>query len=273
MISVDTHIHTSFSHGKATVKEMYTAACERGMTVFGFSEHSPRPAGYDYPSDYKEKLTAAFPRYVAEVTDLKKESADVQILLGIEHDWMEAEKPYIQESLARYEYDYIIAGIHFLDNWGFDFSPKDWENKSTSEYYSIYSRYFSTMIAMAQSELFDIIAHPDIIKIFTPQIFHAWVETTDAKAIIRDALTAVKEAGMAMEISSAGLRKMCKEIYPCPFLLEIAADLSLPISFGSDAHSTASVGYAFDKLAKYAQNFGYTESVFFKNRTLHKQTF
>ena len=66
-----------------------------------------------------------------------------------------------------------------------------------------------------------------------------------------------------MEISSAGLRKPCKEIYPGPVLMRMANDLDLPITFASDAHCINTVGYAFDQLADYANKFGFTHSQYY----------
>ena len=76
-----------------------------------------------------------------------------------------------------------------------------------------------------------------------------------------------------MEISSAGIRKLCHEIYPCESIMSIASSLELPISFGSDAHSTMSVAFSFDKLEEHARKFGYTESAYFKNRKMHSRPF
>ncbi len=273
MITVDTHIHTRYSHGKATVREMYDAALLKGVKIFGFSEHSPRPHGFDYPTDYKEKLTAAWPDYIRDVTSLKNNAEGVQVLLGIEMDWTTGQEGYIRQKLEADPFDYVIAGIHFLETWGFDFSANDWAQWDDADCFPRYEAFFSSMEAMARTGLFNIVAHPDIIKIFTVDRFRRWIAAPAGLECARAALTAVRDAGMAMEISSAGLRKLCREIYPCPAFMEIAQDLALPISFGSDAHSTASVGYAFDTLAEYARSFGYTESVYFTQRTPHSRHF
>lgn len=273
MITVDTHIHTLFSHGKATVQEMYAAARDKGMTVFGFSEHSPRPEGFDYPTDYKAKLTAAWPEYIRQVSDLKSNNDGIKVLLGIEMDWTTGQDAYIRQKLAADPFDYVIAGIHFLGTWGFDYKADDWAEWTEAECHARYETFFESMIDVAKTGLFNIIAHPDIIKIFSVDVFRSWIGTSKAQEAVRTALCAVKDAGMAMEVSSAGLRKMCKEIYPGPYLMETAKAIGLPISFGSDAHSTASVGYAFDQLAEYARAYGYTQSVYFENRTMQVRSF
>lgn len=76
-----------------------------------------------------------------------------------------------------------------------------------------------------------------------------------------------------MEISSAGLRKACREIYPAPPIMALAAELRLPVSFASDAHSSDDVAYGFARLASYAKAFGFTEHVIFEKGRMTTQPF
>ena len=265
MITIDLHTHTSHSHGLATVEEMFAAGRKRGIIIHGFSEHSPRPEGYNYPKDYREKLTEGFPRYVEKVRALAEEHApESTVLLGLEMDWLPGQEPFTDATIKRYDYDYIIGGIHFLGTWGFDFTPDDWKGLAPEQLADIYSRYFASLRSMAASGMFNIAAHPDIIKIFSVEAFHKWLELDNSKQIVRDALQTLRTAGMAMEVSSAGLRKPCKEIYPCPTIMRMAAELRLPITFGSDAHCVNTIGWGFDELESYARSFGYTHSVWFR---------
>jgi histidinol-phosphatase (PHP family) len=114
------------------------------------------------------------------------------------------------------------------------------------------------MVAMCESGLFNIVAHPDLIKIFTVEDFNLWLDTADAVPSLRRALTAVRDAGMLLEVSSAGLRKPCREIYPGPRIMAAAAERGLRIAFASDAHCVDTPAFAFAELARYAASFGYT---------------
>lgn len=265
MIRVDLHTHTNHSHARDTVRQMFDAGQEKGLVIQGFSEHSPRPEGYDYPSEYREHLAATFEEYIQEVTELCREQAPrgIRILLGLEVDWLEDEVPYIREMAAAHDYDYLIAGIHFLGTWGFDASADDWRALCTEEKYAHYENYYRTMKRMAETGLFHIVAHPDLIKIFSIDDFRAWLERPGSMDLVREALIAVRDAGMAMEISSAGLRKPCAEIYPGPKILHLARELDLPITFASDSHTTGQVCWAFDQLEAYAAAEGWTESLVF----------
>ena len=192
MIVADVHNHTNASHGKASVGEMYAAAKDRGLAVYGFSEHSPRPEAYSYPVEYREHLRQNFVCYASEVMQLRALSGSPKVLLA---------------------------------------------------------------------------AHPDIIKLSSVDVFHQGLAMPESLALISVALTAIRDNGLVMEISSAGLRKPCNEIYPHPAIMKLASDLGVQISFGSDAHCPNTPAYAFDQLEAYARSYGYTSSVIFENRT------
>lgn len=265
-IIADVHLHTFHSHGLNSVGEMYAAARGKGLTVIGFSEHSPRPEGFSYMGDYQKKLRDEFPVYIADVLALKEKapSEGAEVLLGLELDFIATEMEYVARLASAQPYDYIIGGLHFQGAWGFDVMARDWKKMSEGRRFEVYEQYYADLAAMCRSGLFHVAAHPDLIKIFTIDSFNAWLARAGALDHVRKALVAMKEAGMAMEISSAGLRKPCAEIYPGPAIMAEAAALGLKISFASDAHCDKTPAHAFDKLARYAADFGFGESVIFR---------
>ena len=272
MITADLHNHTLYSHAKDTPADMFAAARAKGITLFGFTEHSPRPQGYDYPSEYREHLTRHFPDYVHEVNELKAQYPG-QVLLGMEMDWLDGEDAFIRKAITAYDFDYLIGSVHFLRHWGYDARQGDWETIADAARREHYAAYFATLRRMAESGLFQIAAHLDLIKIFSIDAFRAWLEEDSHMDLVRDALVAVRDAGMAMEISSAGLRKPCKEIYPGPRIMGLAADLGVPIVFSSDAHNVSDVAHAFDQLEAYARSFSYDHSVWYEKGQRHQRAF
>lgn len=273
MAIADVHVHTNHSHGRNSVAEMYTRARELGLDVLGFSEHSPRPEAYSYPKEYREHLTATFPDYIASVLALKEKSGPPRVLLGLEMDYFPSEEDYLRRMVAAQPYDYIIGSVHYLGTWGFDFTSKDWEGLSEEETYGHYREYFKNLAAMARTRLAHIAAHPDIIKIFSVEAFREWIRGREAAKLVFEALRAVKDSGMAMEISSAGLRKPCNEIYPGPALMEMAVELDLPVSISSDAHAAGDLTHGFAELIAYAKEYGYSSSVYAAGGKLHSLPF
>ncbi len=272
MITSDLHTHTLYSHGLDTPADMWAAAQKKGITLMGFSEHSPRPTNYTYSNEYREKLSRYFPQYVTEVQELKQKFPG-QVLLGIEMDWMEKEVPFIKEALASYDFDYVIGSVHFLDTWGYDDLSSDWMSLKKGHCHEHYAHYFKTLRRMAESGLFNIAAHLDLIKIFSISTFNTWIQERESLILVAEALQAMMLHGMALEVSSAGLRKMCKEIYPGPHIMALAKELYLPITFASDAHNVNDVAADFDQLAQYARSYGYDHSVYFCKNTMYKLPF
>jgi histidinol-phosphatase (PHP family) len=255
MLAVDLHTHTRCSHGRHGAGEMFAAGRERGLAAQGFSEHSPRPSGYDYPLEYRDRLIRLFPSYVREVTELKERNPG-RVFLGMEMDWMEAERPFIERAVRAYAFDYLIGSVHFVGRWGFDADPRPWEEFDFNGCAGHFEAYFVAFRSMAESGLFHIAAHPDLIKIFSADHFRRWL-TRGGLDLVREGLLAARGAGMSLEISSAGLRKPCREIYPGPEIMRVAAELKIPVVFGSDAHQVDDVAFAFPELARYAASFGF----------------
>ncbi len=269
MITTDIHTHTSYAHGQSTVKEMFDKGKELGLKVHGFSEHSPRPYGYDYPSEYREHLKASLPKYISEVKELQTNQDAVKVLFGMEVDWLENERDFVEEVAKSQDFDYIIGGIHFLGTWGFDASADDWDKLSYSQKCIFFEAYYKTMQKMIESKLFNTIAHPDLIKIFAIDDFKKWRAEERNMQLIRETLELAKENNIAMEVSTAGLRKPCKEIYPCEEIMSIASEIELPITLASDGHCVNTLCAYFDQLEFYIKKFGYTSYVYFeKNKQI-----
>ena len=131
---------TSYSHGQAGTLEMFEAARRAGLSVFGFTEHSPRPPEFRYPRDYQEALTRRLPDYVAEVLALKDRGRErgMTVLLGLELDYFPGRESFAEEVIRAYPFDYIIGGLHFQGTWGFDFTPDDWAPLGRQERFAVY---------------------------------------------------------------------------------------------------------------------------------------
>ncbi|WP_165174556.1 histidinol-phosphatase [Desulfovibrio sp. ZJ369] len=278
MLTVDLHTHTAYSHGANTPAEMYAAALDKGLTLLGFSEHSPRPEGFDYLHEYREQLTRRLPEYVREVLALKAAPREGQaglcrVLFGMEIDWLDGREDFTRASCAAHDFDYLLGSVHFIGRWGFDDGAGPWQTFSQEECEAQYQAYFTAWEQMLRSGLFNIAAHPDLIKIFSVEQFHIWLARPESLQLLRRCLTALRDAGMAMEISSAGLRKACREIYPAPPIMALAAELHVPVSFASDAHGVDDIAYGFARLASYARAFGFTEHVIFEKGRMTAQPF
>ncbi|MDR2893438.1 MAG: histidinol-phosphatase [Deltaproteobacteria bacterium] len=258
MIKADLHNHTRHSHAADSVAAMAEAAQAKGLEFFGLSEHSPRPDGYLYPADYQEKLLATYGQYIDEVKSLRAaKQNNFRVLLGLEVDFMPDEEAFARRAVSGHDFDYVIGGLHFQGNWGFDYAQADWDKLDETRRRGCYVRYYRDLAALCRSGVAQIIAHPDLIKLFSADSFKRWLDTKEAEEVLAETFGLMKELDLIMEVSSAGLRKPCREIYPGPRIMELAAGLGLKICLSSDAHSTAQIAYAFDELESYCKSFGF----------------
>jgi histidinol-phosphatase (PHP family) len=257
---IDLHNHTTrCNHAKGSMENYVQKAIELGIDIYGFSEHAPMHFDEHYRLKFDE-----MPAYEKDVQNLKeKYNKQIKILLGYEVDYL---KGYIDERVIHAKVDYLIGSVHFLDKWGFD-NPEfisEYHNRDIDE---IWQKYFDAIEAMAKTGYFDIVGHFDLIKVFK------YMPKKEIQLIAKNALKAIKQSGMVLELNTAGLRKPTKEIYPSPLLLEMAYELDIPITFSSDAHAIGQVGYKYEEAVQLAKKVGYREAVTFEQREKELITF
>ena len=250
---IDLHNHTTrCNHATGTVDEYIQKAINLGIDIYGFSEHAPMDFDKKYRISFEEMSS-----YESEILQAKERYKDsIDIHLGYEVDFLPG---YIDDRVLNAKVDYLIGSVHFLDKWGFD-NPEfigQWQSRDIDD---IYKEYFEAIRTMAKSGLFDIVGHFDLIKVFK------FLPKADIKVLAKDALQEIKSSGMTLEINSAGLRKPIGEAYPSKSILELAYEMDIPITFGSDAHSVEQVGFGYDEVLALAKDVGYSQAVTFKNR-------
>ena len=260
-IIADLHSHTVVSHGRDTPEAMLRAAQEAGLEYFGISEHSVLPPPY-FCRLYRQDMPERMPALLDWLEQQRRATTRLRLLMGMELDWTPDCPEYMRRIAASRSFDYIIGSIHHLDGCLSVGSAANWPC-SESEADARFSRYYALMADMADSGIAHIASHPDFIKLHCHSLFRRWITQPRNHDKVRPALLAMKRRGMLMEVSSAGLRQPFAEAYPCPEIMELAADAGVEISFGSDAHTAADVAGNFAALAAYARSFGYTQSAMF----------
>jgi histidinol-phosphatase (PHP family) len=123
-------------------------------------------------------------------------------------------------------------------------------------------RYFDTLAAAASSGLFDSLSHPDLVKIFGERA------ASFDYAPVADAIAA---GGVAVEVSTAGLRKPVGELYPHPEFLAACRGRGVPVTLGSDAHSPDVVGRDFDRARELMRSAGYETVTIFERRQARQE--
>jgi len=253
----DYHIHTArCGHARGEMREYVEKALALGLPEIGFADHLPmywlkesnRDPGIAMPM---QGLT----EYVAEVERLRTAYPSLSIKLGIEADYLPGFELELAEILGQYPFDYVLGSVHFIDGWGFD-NPAYLDKYEYIDINDLYSRYFKLLQQAAQSRLFNVIAHPDLIKKF------GYRPQDNLQKLYEHTARVFAESGVSAEINTAGLRAATKEIYPSKGLLQAFRKYAVPVTTGSDAHEPGLVGYAFENARQLLQEVGYTEVLF-----------
>jgi histidinol-phosphatase (PHP family) len=252
---VDYHIHTQrSSDGKGSMEDYIQKAMNKQLEEIGFSDHIDRERLVEHPVSFAKMMS----RYVQNFLLLKKQSR-VKIKLGSEVDYFPDQLNRIREILKEYPFDYVIGSVHFIDNWGVD-SSRQRDEHSRRDPLESYEKYFRLVREMCATRLFDIVGHPDLIKIFGLK------PSKDVSQIYEETAWAIADSQMCVEINAKGLVRPCKEIYPNLQFLKILHGNSVPITFGSDAHSPEDLGLNLNEASKWARSAGFKEACTFEGR-------
>ncbi|MRJ06018.1 MAG: histidinol phosphate phosphatase [Epsilonproteobacteria bacterium] len=255
-MKVDLHNHTPrCNHAQGTPREYLERAISQGIEVYGFADHAPMEFDKSYRMAEEE-----MEEYERELKEIKEEFKDkIEILIGYEVDFTPLSS--FSPKIAYRKVDYLIGSIHFLDQWGFD-NPeflRDWEKRDVDD---VYREYFFYMREMVKSGYFQIVGHLDLIKVFGHR------PTRNIEYFVKELLKEIKKREMAVELNTSGWRKPVGELYPSDEVLQLMAEMKIPITFSSDAHSPDHVGYKLDEAIAKAKSYGWKEGVFFRNKEL-----
>jgi histidinol-phosphatase (PHP family) len=246
---IDYHLHTGLCrHASGEPEEYARRALELGIGEIGFSCHTPMPPGYDPANRMRPE---EFPRYEEIVRRCRDAFPRLPVKFGIETDFHPGTEDYARGVVEAHDFDYVIGSIHYLGSWGFD-NPEQAERYGDRDVYDIYAEYYDRVAGLARSGLCDIVGHPDVIKKFGHR------PSRDYEPLELRALEAVAAAGLALDVNTSGLRRPAQEIYPSLRILKNACRMGIGITFGSDAHEPAHVGFAFDRALALVREAGYT---------------
>ena len=257
----DYHMHTPrCNHAVGEVREYADVAMQKGLKEIGMSDHSPMPNGFDAAWRMSQE---ELPSYLQEVEQVRDElQGQLIVRVGLEADFYPSTEVAVQSMIDSYAWDYVMGSVHYIGDWAFDNPDEEYRWKAM-DVEDAYCDYFELVTQSAETKMFDVIGHPDLIKKFGQR---APANSSRVDKAETRMLEAVKGADMALEISSAGLRKPVGEIYPHARIVEKAAKMGIVFTFGSDAHVPHEVGQGMDACLDVLQQHGVREVVSFCQR-------
>ncbi len=76
----------------------------------------------------------------------------------------------------------------------------------------------------------------------------------------------IAESGIAVEVSTAGLRKRARELYPAPAFLAMCLEAGARVALSSDAHRPQDVGADYAQALELLEGLGVDELCVFDRR-------
>jgi histidinol-phosphatase (PHP family) len=243
------------------VERYRAAAVEAGIEELGVSEHVYR---------FRQALDLwRHPLWLENANDDLDEYCEfvrsTPLRLGVECDFVPGAEGRTAAMLEARDFDYVVGSVHFVgdgdaavDHDGFDV----WEGVADPE--EIWTRYFDHFDRCARSGLFDILAHPDLVKVWGRD--RRPLPEGDLRRFYEPAVEAIVAGGSAVELSTAGLRKPVGELYPARAFAELVVEAGVPFALSSDAHLPEQIGFGYDRALAFLEELGVEEIAVFEGR-------
>jgi histidinol-phosphatase (PHP family) len=243
----DYHSHTArCGHAIGQPTEYVQAALARDLLALGIADHLPL---LPTPDPVLSMGLGDLDAYVAEIQELKA-AFPGYVLLGIEADYRPQTVSEVRSLLDAYPFDYVIGSVHHLGDWGFD-DPRQIDGYDERDIDEVWVDYFRLVGEAADSGLFTILGHLDLVKKF------GFRPTQVLSRELDHLVGRIARAGVLVEINTAGLHKPVGEAYPTLDILRRLRRAGVGITFGSDAHRPNEVGRDFAHGVDLAREAGY----------------
>lgn len=263
----DYHVHLRPDDITAKPAEYFTAAnielyakaaAEAGVTDLGCAEHMYR---------FTEALNVwSHPFWnewaLDDIDQYCETVAASPIKLGIEADYVLGAEDKLDNLLSPRPFEYVIGSVHFIGEKSMDTEEYTvWDERGDPD--EIWRRYFETLAHAVRSGLFDILAHPDLVKVWGRA---QQLPSRELAFFYEPAIQAIADTGITVEVSTAGLRKGAGEIYPAPGFMAMCIDAGATFALSSDAHSTDQIGFEYDRALEFLADHGVEELATFAGR-------
>ncbi len=177
--------------------------------------------------DGKRQQAHTMAEYKALIDKVRSREYPVKINFGLEICWFEQHEDFIRKQVSDGYFDYLIGSVHWIDNWTFNQRKYQWLGKDVNR---LYERYYQMSETLIESDIFDIIGHPDLIGC------HSLYPNYDLTQTYKSLCEKAKAHNVMVEMNTSkgsGLNEK---------FLNVAKEVGVTFSTGSDAHRPEDVG-------------------------------
>ena len=263
MYCSDYHLHTLISSDSpASLEEQARSALEAGLHELCVTDHwnlldqqgNPLP----HTRDWNESIA-----HIHEARELFGDRLEIR--LGVEVGNGEIDSAGVSEGLAQAgeELDFVIGSLHnmSLGSGGLGIYTAAKQCQRIEEGIALLDDYMDTLIALAQTDTFDVIGHVIYPLRYLPAQWQLTLEPYEEK--LRDLFHIVISSGRGIECNTT----QGHTIEEWMDVLKIYRDCGGEIlTIGSDAHRYGQVGAGFQDAAALLRILGFRRYATYRNR-------
>ena len=240
----DLHVHSVFSDGRDTPRDIVISAIEKGVKTLGFSDHSYTEFDERYCIQRDKQA-----EYIRTINELKNEFSDkIEILCATEQDF------YSTAHTAGY--DYVIGSVHYVLIDG-EYIPVDETadilKQAADKYFSgdilsLCEAYFENVGKVYEKTKCDIVGHFDLITKFNEQ--EQLFDENDPRYIraYRKAVDKIIEDCKVFEINTGAISRGYRTTpYPSENIRSYIRQKGGKFILSSDSHQKETLCFEFDK--------------------------
>lgn len=254
------------NHATDNLEEIIQRYIELGFPWVGVTEHAPAISdALLYPDQKQLGLTPdflieRFGQYMEECRRLEeKYKEQIEIIPAMEIETYSGYETFVPYLLERFKPDYIVGSVHFVDDFGFDYSKKQYDitAEKVGGIDTLYCKYFDTQFEMIELLKPAVVGHFDLIRIFDPEYKERLLKAEIFSKIERN-LECIKKHDLILDFNLRSLRKGADEPYVSAPILEKVRELDIKITPGDDSHGIDNVGNYMDRAFTLLQEYGFS---------------
>lgn len=240
----DLHVHSVFSDGRDTPRDIVVSAIEKGVKTLGFSDHSYTEFDERYCIQRDKQA-----EYIRTINELKNEFSDkIEILCATEQDFY--------STVPTAGYDYVIGSVHYVLIDG-EYIPVDETadilKQAADKYFSgdilsLCEAYFENVGKVYEKTKCDIVGHFDLITKFNEQ--EQLFDENDPRYIraYRKAVDKIITDCKVFEINTGAISRGYRTTpYPSENIRSYIRQNGGKFILSSDSHQKETLCFKFDK--------------------------
>jgi len=223
------------------------------------------PAGYSWNGEGGRAFFGEETYRTEFFSAKEKYGKKLKLLYGIELGQPSQNPEGSRDLLSRQNFDTVNGSVHNSSDDA-DLIDLLSDCRNLSEVGGIIREYLGVCRALVDFGGINVLCHFDYPLRYIPD-FDGFERTLfPYRDEIADILRTAIDKGMALELNTAGLKKLTRAVNPEPWIIKLFKDLGgACVAIGSDAHHALDIGFGIDQAAELAKSCGITLGAYFED--------